>query len=141
MEYEEVPGKRGGVFYGTQDNHLYRFNKNAKDGKVFVYCFHVKITKDAAVTEQCKAKGVLDPVSRTIQVTQPHNHDADVALLNLLKLRKKALDSASTSKLPLNEAFKDAVRGQDGADLVSYAQMYRYVPLCCCEQCSQRKKN
>ena len=62
MTYEEVLGKRDGVFYHTElDNHLYRFNRPAKNNKKFVYCYHVKLTKDAEVKEKCKGFGVIDP--------------------------------------------------------------------------------
>ena len=63
MPYEELTGRRGGVFYHTQDDgHLYRFNKPIKSdpNKIGVYCYHIKITKDATVREKCKAYGVID---------------------------------------------------------------------------------
>ena len=44
-----MTGKRGGVFYKTVNNHLYRFNKPAKNNKVFLYCYHVRITKDSPI--------------------------------------------------------------------------------------------
>ena len=72
MPYEELTGKRGGVFYHTQDDgHLYRFNKPIKNdpNKIGVYCNHIKITKDATVKEKCKACGVIDPVSNLSNCT------------------------------------------------------------------------
>ena len=42
MKYEELPGKRKGTFFHTpNDDHIYRRNKNAKDNKKFVACYHV----------------------------------------------------------------------------------------------------
>ena len=124
-EYEEVPSKRGGTLYLTPDNqHLYRFNKKRGE-KVFVYCYHIRLTKDAQVLEKCKAFGELHTETKTLELSTGHNHEPDVQLLKKLKIRQKVLDASSTAKVPLNEAFKDATRGQDGADLVSYAEMYR----------------
>ena len=68
MEYQEVPGKRGGVFYQTTDDHLYRFNRKGKDNKIWVYCYHIKLTRDAEVTQKCKVFGVLDPEVRKILI-------------------------------------------------------------------------
>ena len=46
-KYEELPGKRGGLFFYTpNDDHIYRFNKKAKDNKKLIACFHVKLTND-----------------------------------------------------------------------------------------------
>ena len=130
MDYEEVDGKRGGVFYHTDvDNHLYRFNKKTKEGKIGLYCFHVKITKDSSITEQCKGKAILDPESRKIELTQPHTHEPDEELLKKLKVRKKVLSEAATLKMPLNEVFKNATRGEEGAEHLAYGTVYRYVHL------------
>ena len=125
MEYEDVPAKRGGTLYLTpSDNHLYRYNKKRGE-KTFVYCYHIRITKDAQVTEKCKAFGELHTDSKILELKTGHNHEPDVPLLKKLKIRQKVLTASCTAKVPLNEAFKDATRGEDGADLVSYAEMYR----------------
>ena len=88
MDYEEVEGKRGGIFYHTTaDNPLYRFNKKASGGKIGLYCFHVKNTKDSSVTEKCLGKAILDPESCKIEVTQDHSHEPDEELLKKLKVR------------------------------------------------------
>ena len=52
MEYEEVAGNRESTLYHTAgDNHLYRFNRplNATGSKLYVYCYHVKITRNAEI--------------------------------------------------------------------------------------------
>ena len=128
MDYEEVDSKRGGIFYHTpEDKHLYRFNKNMKDGRAGLYCYHVKITKDSSITEQCKGKAILNPESRKIEVTQGHTHEPDEDLLKKLTLRKKILSEAASSKMPLNEVFKSATRGEEGAELLAYGELYRYA--------------
>ena len=126
MDYEEVEGKRGGIFYHTTaDNHLYRFNKKASGGKIGLYCFHVKNTKDSSVTEKCFGKAILDPESCKIEVTQDHSHEPDEELLKKLKLRKKIFTEAATSRMPLNEVFKSATRGEEGAKHLAYGTVYR----------------
>ena len=125
MEFEEVTGKRGGVFYKTVDNHLYRFNKPAKNNKVFLYCYHVRITKDSSVTEKCHATALLDPDAKVILTSKKHHHEPDMQLLKCLKLRNKVLNEAGTSNAPLNNVFKEATRGEEGGDRLSYAQMYK----------------
>ena len=78
MKYEEVKGKRGGTFYHTPtDGHIYRFNRNGKDNKT---------TKDASIKEQCFGRAVLDPETKEIKITTPHNHTPDMILLQKLNV-------------------------------------------------------
>ena len=124
MDYEEVDSKRGGIFHQTpEDKHLYRFNKKMKDGRAGLYCYHVKITKDSSITEQCKGKAILNPESRKIEVS----HEPDESLLKKLILRKKILSEAASSKMLLNEVLKSATRGEEGVELLAYGEIYRYA--------------
>ena len=128
MEYEEVAGKRESTLYHTAgDNHLYRFNRplNAAGSKLYVYCYHVKITRNAEVTEECHASGVLDREAKQISLSRPHNHEPDLRLLSRLRVRNKILQEAEVSDAPLAQVFKDATCGMEGAELVEYGSMYR----------------
>ena len=122
MKYEEVPGRKKGVFYHTPcDDHLYRFSKKAKNEKKYVACYHVRLTNDRdvnVVKEKCTGFGVLDPVSKEIKITSPHNHAPDINLLKRLKIRDTILKAAANSTAPLSQVFNDATRGEPGAELV-----------------------
>ena len=87
-KYEELPGKRGGIFFHTpNDDHIYRFNKKAKDNKKLIACFHVKVTNDRdlnIVKEKCSGYGVVDPETRELKITNAHNHRPDLTLLKKL---------------------------------------------------------
>ena len=87
-KYEELPGKRGGLFFYTpNDDHIYRFNKKAKDNKKLIACFHVKLANDRdlnIVKEKCSGYGVVDPETREPKITNAHNHRPDLTLLKKL---------------------------------------------------------
>ena len=129
MEYEEIEGKMAGSFmYLTKaDNHLYRLNTplDNEDNKRFVYCYHVKMTRDAQIRENCYARGVLDREAKTIRLTKSHNHEPDTRLLSLIRLRNKILQETLNSDAPLREVFKNATLGEEGADLLAFSSMYR----------------
>ena len=150
LKYEEVPGKRGGTLYQTEDNHLYRsatyswwfslttscqlwnsfrFNRNLSDDRKFVYCFHVRITKDATVTEKCNASGILHSSTEEIELQKAHNHSPDLSLLQKFKIRAKILHAAEVTTKPLNMVFKDVTRNEEGAMLVGYPAMTRLVKI------------
>ena len=38
----------------------------------------------------------------------------------------KIFTEAATSKMPLNEVFKNATRGEEGAEHLAYGTVYRY---------------
>ena len=124
MKYEELPGKRKGTFFHTpNDDHIYRRNKNAKDNKKFVACYHVKLTNDRDVNiveEKCSGYGVLDPETREIKITNAHNHEPDLTLLKKLQIRNKILTEVANTTTPLNQVFHDATRGVEGAELVGW---------------------
>ena len=126
-KYEEVPGRKKGVFYHTPlDDHLYRFSKKAKNEKKYVACYHVRLTNDRNVNiikEKCTGFGVLDPVTKEIKITSPHNHEPDIDLLKKLKIRDTILQAAANSTDPLRQVFHDATRGVPGADLVGLVGM------------------
>ena len=124
MKFEELPGKRGAIFFHTpNDGHIYRFNKKAKDNKKFVACYHVKLTKDRdenIIKEKCKGYGVLDPETKEVKITNAHNHRADLNLVKKLQIRDKILTETANSTESLSQVFNDATRGVDGAELVGF---------------------
>lgn len=97
------------------------------EDKKFLYCYHVKLTKDATVTEKCYSSGVLDPNSGFIKLNKAHNHAPDSTLLKRLKIRAKVLGEAESSNAPLNQVFKGATRCEEGSELVAYGNIYKYV--------------
>ena len=56
---------------------------------------------------------------------KPHNHEPDVDLLRKLQRTSEVMHAAETSNVKLSEVFKDAVRGKEGAALISYATISR----------------
>ena len=93
--------------------------------KKFLYCYHVRLTKDATVTEKCYGSGVLDPNTGFITLKKAHNHAPDTKLLTTLKIRAKVLGAAESSNAPLNQVFKGATRGEEGSELVAYGNIYK----------------
>ena len=90
-------------------------------------CFHIKTTKDASIKEKCFGRAVLDPETKEIKITTPHNHTPDMILLQKLNVRSKILQAAATSSDPLNEVFHDATRGIEGSEHIGYGDIYRRV--------------
>ena len=121
MKYEEVPGRGIGVFYHTpSDDHLYRKNR-AKNGQQYVACYHSRLTNDRdvnVVKDKCTGFAVLDPQTKEIKITSPHNHPPDLNLLKRLKIRDTILKAAANSTASLSQVFHDSTRGAPGAELV-----------------------
>ena len=104
----------------------FRWNHNNKDGTKFLYCYHIKDTKERTIKVKCKSSAILDPLTRRIEPNSPpHNHPPDTVLLQKLQIKKKVMEAAKNSNGPLNMVFKDATRGQPGAGLVGYGSMSR----------------
>ena len=130
MTYEEVPGKRkGSVHYQTCDNHLWRVNRKLSDTKKYLYCYHFIPTVDSKVTAKCNATAILDLDKRRIvpSDTKLHNHDPDMELLELLKLRDKVLSRAESTNVKLSQVFDDVTTGQPGACRLGYFALSRWV--------------
>ena len=58
---------------------------------------------------------------------KPHNHEPDLDLLKSLQRRAEALDAAESTNVKLSDAFKNALRGKEGACLISYPAIARQV--------------
>ena len=102
-----------------------RWHRDLKDGTKFLYCYHIKDTKDRSIKVKCKGSAILDPSALRIEGKVPHNHSPDTELLQKLKIKQKVIEAAKKSNAALNVVFKDATRGQPGASLVGYGSMAR----------------
>ena len=58
---------------------------------------------------------------------KPHNHEPDLDLLKSLQRRAEALEAAESTNVKLSDAFKSALRGKEGACLISYPTIARQV--------------
>ena len=56
-----------------------------------------------------------------------HNHDPDMELLELLKLRDKVLSKAESTNVKLSQVFDDVTTGQPGACRLGYYALSRLV--------------
>ena len=64
---------------------------------------------------------MLNREAKTIRLTKPHNHEADLRLLSRLTIRNKILqETLRTPFTPLKEVYKNATLGEDGADLKEF---------------------
>ena len=64
---------------------------------------------------------MLNREAKTIRLTKPHNHEADLRLLSRLTIRNKILqETLRTPFTPLKEVYKNATHGEEDADLVEY---------------------
>ena len=128
LTYEEIPGKRkNSVLWHTADDHLWRKNRNMSETKKYLYCYHSMSTVDSRVTNKCPATAMLDLNTRRIVPKKPHNHEPDLELLDLLKLRDKVLSKAESSNVRLCQVFEDETRGQEGACRLGFYTMSRWV--------------
>ena len=71
------------------------------------------------------ASGIMDMETKRIILRKNHDHLPDIALLQSLQRRAECLRAAESSNVKLNEAFKNAIRGQEGASLLSYPSIER----------------
>ena len=127
LPYEEVSGKKKnskGFFY-TPNNHLYRVTRKLSDTQNFVYCYHSRKTADSNIERKCLARGIMDLTTKRITLKKDHDHLPDIELLQSLQRRSEVLQEAETSNVKLSEAFKNALRGKEGADIVSYPAIER----------------
>ena len=69
----------------------------------------------------------MDTSTKRIVLKKDHNHDhpPDIELLQSLQRRSEVLQEAENSNGKLNEAFKNAIRGKEGACTVSYPAIER----------------
>ena len=67
----------------------------------------------------------MDLTTKRITLKKDHDHLPDIELLQSLQRRSEVLQEAETSNVKLNEAFKNALRGKEGACAVSYPAIER----------------
>ena len=75
---------------------------------------------------------MLNREAKTVRLTKPHNHEADLRLLSRLTIRNKILqETLRTPFTPLKEVYKNATLGEDGADLkelnLDFSSIARWV--------------
>ena len=67
----------------------------------------------------------MNLVTKRISLNKGHNHLPDIELLHSLQRRSEVLQEAEKCSGRLNEAFKNAIRGKEGASAISYPAIER----------------
>ena len=67
----------------------------------------------------------MDLSTKRITLKKDHDHLPDNELLHSLQRRSEVLQEAEASNGRLNEAFKNAIRGKEGASAISYPAIER----------------
>ena len=71
------------------------------------------------------ASGIMDTSTKRIVLRKNHDHLPDIELLHSLQRRSECFREAEASNVKLGEAFKNAIRGKEGACLVNYPSIER----------------
>lgn len=116
MEYVAVQGRRGNLYYVTEDKHIYVRKTLKESGRSYLVCYDSVLKKKVANIEKCTARCTLDEVNGLcFRNSTPHsdheNHEVafrDLQSLNAMKDHCRYLASnfpLSARKVPIKEIF------------------------------------